>query len=280
MGFDTKVDFWGSYSHYRNPTPTYKDFVVALGALASLGWRTSIELRKNSREEATFMVSFTHDAWHGTLNNPRLKTIWCKATRDALPNLYKETIGLVDLVQILWTKYKDMVFEYDYTDKTYKEEQNSIERQHYLDVGLKKVHVVCPERMTPIYALPGFPGCPTLEEYLRNAGKSQETHDHSFMEKLLEISESFPMARGQMIRLKLQPSCYYDGKNPVAWRWRSNIFLHGIVVNGERRHMEAGSRETDEKTPYSLEDYSGERATEMLLRSQEKADILYQRYIR
>lgn len=280
MGFDTTVNFSGSYSQYRDPTPTYKDFVIALGVLASLGWRTSIELRKSSREDTTIIVSFTHEAWHGTLNNPRLKSIWCEANKDALPKLYKETIGLVDLVQILWTKYRDMVFEYDYTDKTYKEEQNSIERQHYLDVKFKKVRVVRPERMSPVYALPGFPGYPTIEEYLRNAGEANNPSCYSFMEKLIDISDAFPMARGQMIRLKLQPDNYYDGKNPVAWRWRSNIFLHGIVINGERRHMEAGSRETDEETPYDIEDYLGEKATETLIRTQKKADILYQEYIK
>lgn len=278
MSFDTTFSFEGTYGKHGCLFSS-QGLIAALGALASLGWRIDISMTKDTCDE-TITIRLSHTAWHSTLSTPSAKAIYGDPDSKGIQNIYRETIQTVADVQELWKTFGDMVFEYDYLSRSYKEESNSIERRHFHDVKNGLARVVNPIRMSPVYALPGFPGHPDIKEYLLEAGRHPvDSGAPGLLETLIDINGSFPMARGSMLRLSLFPKEWYSGEEPVVWQWQSSMFLHGVVKGNERRSIEPGCRFTDTTCPFAETDYVGRGPIDILLETKRKADFLYQRLL-
>lgn len=146
----------------RFPVPTKASLFQSMIAAASLGWRSRVMVTGFETGMVRYGLWLKHYAWHGSLCEVGWHTGFMSKT-DAAGIAAEDDLGaalrgvLPDLMD-LWRDFSDSV-------PCFVEGRpvvNTIETAIFHDYLAGTRPVRFPERMNPVYALPGWPGQPDI----------------------------------------------------------------------------------------------------------------------
>lgn len=204
------------------------DGLSAYGAsvcLMSQGWSPAFHL---SSYEETIHASLKHMAWHRSLCSVSLGGRY--QGYEAVTDFLVSSIGVG---QKLWEDYPDSVpFIQKGEPDTIVEDTLETGRLHEYRSGTRNVRF--PERMTPVYALPGWSGCPTdIQDFMEG------NRDTPFFLEGALLFLAAMKKRHPMVRLSINLTAFpglVEG-HLMEWHWGYQVFITGWGARENRKRQ-------------------------------------------
>lgn len=196
-----------------SPNPCLSDY-KALVLLMSQGWSPCFSLSSYGND---MRLSLSHMAWHKSLCSVKW-SVSLNTGADVSSSLRKTLIDAFPFNQALWTDYHNTV-PYILNRETNEIVINTKETELLADYWAGKRNVRWPERMTPRYLLPGWPGLSSVTEYME---KEQESYPDTIIQESINFIEclrkNLPDVK-IIINLSAYPAV--DGH----WDWRYRVYI-------------------------------------------------------
>lgn len=181
--------------------------------LASLGWRTQVNIEGGHHGKVHVWLGVTHNAWHGTLGEVKFTSRHDISNLDEavslVPRLLRERAALA---RRAWEEFPHAV-PLAMPDGTLVIHERETEHAQTFPRD-----VVCPERARPTEALPGWPGYPNSEEFLQGDGEAWLRAAIRCVRSKKEIFEDY----GHMVSYKDSLDAFHQPLNP--WNYENRIW--------------------------------------------------------
>lgn len=217
----------------------------AMVAAMSIGWQPAIHIDfKADRDNPSSRILFSlkHGTWHGTLCevtasviqlNLSLTDLTHQSALDVENTLRDALVKRLPELQKLWQDYPDTV-PCQLMDGSWV--VSDYETKHFHQYKNNERRVVWPERMNPVWLLPGWPNRDTIVEYAENKDYIPPGFIADFIMKMSSLKIN------SMAHINTYPGTY-RGDFAVPAKWTVSLF--GYSLRTEMKMDYTGNRRND-----------------------------------
>ena len=217
----------------RFPIPADVSLFQSMVAAASLGWRSQILISGFETGMVEYGLWLKHYTWHGSLCEVGWHTGFLPRT-DAAGIMAEDTLGaalrgILPGLMDLWRDFPDSV-------PCFVEGRpvvNTIETAIFPDYLAGTRPVRFPERMNPVYALPGWPGQPEIASIFSSADPLRGCLDAALKRMAERCGQVKAMAH---MSFSLDHEPYFGGGCAAQAIWHASMAQYPRRIGASARY--------------------------------------------